>query len=67
MNEQLNPAADEFLYGNEVYATRKQQSGVVAYTNGTLVWVKFYDKYSGKLSKCSIPVSMQDLINDSSK
>jgi len=66
ITEQFNPAAEAFSYGEEVYNEKLEQAGVVMGTNGTLVYVSYYDKDSGEIQD-STTTSMQDLINNSSK
>jgi len=66
-NEQFNPAADEFSYGEQVYNPKRKQSGVVMGSSGTIVKVRYYDKDTGDLSNFDEYTSMQDLINESNK
>jgi len=66
-NEVFNPAAEEFSYGEEVYNSKRQQTGVVMDSAGTIVAVRYYDKETGDLSNFDENTSMQDLVNDSTK
>jgi len=60
-------AENPFGYGEEVYNKRSKLTGVVAFTDGSIAGVRYYDKETGLLAKDPKQTSMQDIINESAK